>query len=149
VYDALLMAADYSITAEAWGQQRYDLKQNLTIASAPGHLFKLEFGFVSQALRLPAGVTVTLRDVVIGKDRQAPGWSLPFFAGVLAAAAAAATAFTVKDLEAAVPQQCILAKISVHEVTRAVCNESASSVLAPLGMAAAAAGSGIMLHMLS
>lgn len=35
VYDSLLLAADYSITAEAWGQQRYDLSRNLTIASAP------------------------------------------------------------------------------------------------------------------
>jgi hypothetical protein len=84
VFDTLLPAADYSITAEAWGQQRYTLQSNLTIASAPGHLFLLEFGFVAQALRVPEGVTVTLCDVAVGKDRQAPGWSLPFFTGVWA-----------------------------------------------------------------
>jgi hypothetical protein len=81
VYDTLLMAADYSITAEAWGQQRYDLKRNLTIASPPGYVFKLEFDFVAQGLRVPKGVTVTLRSIALGKVRDTAGWSLPFFTG--------------------------------------------------------------------
>jgi hypothetical protein len=75
------MTADYSITAAEWGQQRYDLQRNLTIASAPGHMFVLEFDFVVQGLRVPERVTVTLRDLALGRDWQAPGWSLPFFTG--------------------------------------------------------------------
>jgi hypothetical protein len=80
-FDTLLLAADYSITAAEWGQQRYDLQRNLTIASAPGFLFQLEFDFIAQALRVPIGVTVTLRNVATGKVRDTPGWSYPFFTG--------------------------------------------------------------------
>jgi hypothetical protein len=87
VYDTLLLAADYSITAEAWGQQRYDLQHNLTVASAPGHVFKLEFDFVAQGLRVPKGLTVTLRSIALGKVRDTSGWSLPFFTGECGAAA--------------------------------------------------------------
>jgi hypothetical protein len=80
-FDTLLLAADYSITAAEWGQQRYDLQRNLTIASAPGFQFLLEFDFVAQGLRVPEGVTVTLRDLAIRKERKPPGWSIPFFVG--------------------------------------------------------------------
>jgi hypothetical protein len=81
VFDSLLLTADYSITAAEWGQQRYDLQRNLTIASAPGFVFLLEFDFISQALRVPTGVTVTLRNVATGRVRDTPGWSYPFFTG--------------------------------------------------------------------
>ncbi|KAF6258192.1 hypothetical protein COO60DRAFT_1144751 [Scenedesmus sp. NREL 46B-D3] len=41
----------------------------------------LGFDFISQALRVPTGVTVTLRDIAVTKVRDTPGWSLPFFTG--------------------------------------------------------------------
>jgi hypothetical protein len=108
VFVTLLLTADYSISAAEWGQQRYDLQRNLTIASAPGFEFFLEFDYISQALRVPTGVTVTLQDLAIGKDRQPPGWSVPFFIGAAVAATSSSrrVAEATKAAEAAAEPAC-------------------------------------------
>lgn len=81
VYDEIVLTSDYSMSSAAWGQRQITLQRNLTMRSASGYVFMLEFDFIQGGVVVPRGVTVTLRDMALSKVRKTTGWVLPFFAG--------------------------------------------------------------------
>ncbi|KAF8066204.1 ycf42 [Scenedesmus sp. PABB004] len=83
--DQILLTDDYAVKPELWPEDAPQrLARNLTIATAgwPGRGYaQLDLEFLEARLIIGEGVTLTLRDIALGRGRKGSGQGLPFFAG--------------------------------------------------------------------
>lgn len=84
-YDRILLLTDYRVIPTLFGQaDPVRLSRNLTIASAnfstQGYRL-LELDFAQQRLLIPQGLSLTLKDLALGRARKTSGQGIPFFVG--------------------------------------------------------------------